>query len=281
VRCGPGLSRSAETSTVGAKRLAERVVVHGGDDGTRCGLFGLARGLRVTGRRRRCVVAACNDNSERMLPSQYPETQPYPALRRLLEIQLDMQVADLKTLLCLPREEEGLGAGCNLTAATLAVNLIAGASVLFWRSSVEALAKRGDRTKRFNDLMVALYPWSHDDAVNAELGAKLLWDYTRNPLSHTLGIGQATTLLPGMPQEERGVRLAKSALGLSPEQVDELMGTYERPVWVGPTVTTDGSQYTVRVLALAWGLHRLLRDLFADAEQASKAEATAQALLGE
>jgi hypothetical protein len=213
-----------------------------------------------------------------MLPSQYPETQPYPALRRLLEIQVDMQVADLKTLLCLPRDEDGLRAGCNLTAVALVANILAGASVIFWESSLAALEDRRGRAARFRKLVMTHYPWDDLDEVNAELGTKLLWAYARNPLAHTLGIGQPAGLHPG--QEERGVRLAKPALGLSPEQVDELMGTYERPVWVGPTVTTDGSQYTVRVLALAWGLHRLLRDLFADTDQASKAEATAKALLG-
>jgi hypothetical protein len=216
-----------------------------------------------------------------VFPSQYPEAQPYPALRRLLEVQVDMQFGDLKTLLCLPREEEGLGAGCNLTAATLAVNLIAGASVLFWRSGVEALAKRGDRTKRFNDLMVALYPWSHDDAVNAELGAKLLWDYTRNPLSHTLGIGKTARLFPGIPSDEREVWLSKPRRGLTVEEVDHVMSTYERPEAVGPTVTSGPDGYTVRVVALSWGVQRMLRDLFADEEQGRRAEATARALFGE
>jgi hypothetical protein len=134
-----------------------------------------------------------------MLPSQYPESRPYPSLRRLLVLQVDMQFADLKTLLCLPRDEEGLGAGCNLTAATLAVNLIAGASVLLWDSSVEGLAQRGDRKRRFIGLAEAFYPWCDSDDVNAQLGTKLLWDYTRNPLSHTLGVGKTARIFPGIP----------------------------------------------------------------------------------
>jgi hypothetical protein len=61
--------------------------------------------------------------------------------------------------------------------------------------------------------------------------------------------------------------------------VDELMASYERPNWLGPTVERRGGAYVVRVHVLAWGAHRLLRDLFADDEQADAAETTAQALI--
>lgn len=137
-----------------------------------------------------------------MLPSAYPEVGDRPSLRRLLEVQVDMQLADLGTLLCLPREEPGLGGGCNLTAATLAANIIAGASVLFWDSTLEALKPGPGRGKRFTGLMTAHYPWSSQDAVDAQLGAKLLWDHTRNPLSHTLGVGKQAQLFPGIPTDE-------------------------------------------------------------------------------
>lgn len=215
-----------------------------------------------------------------MLPSGYPEIGPRPALRELLRIQVDMQLADLRTLLCLPRREPGLDGGCNLTAATLATNVIAGASVLFWNSSVEALRLRRDRGKRFTDLMVAHYPWSSYDAVDAEFGAKLLWDHTRNPLSHTLGVGKQAELFPGIPTEERGVWLLKAKHGLAPHIAEELMSSYRRPDWTGPTVIAASGGYEVHVDTLAWGVTRMLRDLFADTSQADQAEATAKVLLG-
>jgi hypothetical protein len=214
-----------------------------------------------------------------MLPSAYPEVVELPALRELLRIQVDMQVADLKTLLCLPLPEPGLGAGCNYPAATLAVNLIAGASVLFWRASPEALIKRGDRGERFLGLMLAKYPWVADDAVAPELGGKLLWDHTRNPLSHTLGVGKTAELFPGISRDERGVWLGKPKEGLPAPVVDELMSSYERPEWLGPTVGSEPGGYVVHVPTLAWGVHRMLRDLLSDPEQADAAEATARSLL--
>jgi hypothetical protein len=214
-----------------------------------------------------------------MLPSAYPEVGPRSALRELLRVQVDMQLADLRTLLCLPRDEPGLDGGCNLTAATLAANIIAGASVLFWNSSLEELKPSRDRGKRFTGLMTAHYPWSPQDAVDAELGAKLLWDHTRNPLSHTLGVGKQAQLFPGIPTEERGVWLLKPEHGLAAEVVEELMSSYERPHWMSPTVISDPGGYAIHVDTLAWGVTRMLRNLFADTGQANAAEATARVLL--
>ncbi len=123
-----------------------------------------------------------------MRPSEYPEVGARLALRELLRVQVDMH---LKTLLCLPLPERGLQSGCNLTAATLAVNIIAGASVLFWDSSPEALHDRRDRRRRFLALAQAKYPWNTTDAADAQLGSELLWDHTRNPLSPDPPIGVA------------------------------------------------------------------------------------------
>lgn len=214
-----------------------------------------------------------------LLPSAYPEVGRRPALRKLLRVQVDMQVGDLATLLCLPREEPGLDGGCNLTATTLATNIIAGASVLFWNSSVDALRNRGDRGKRFTDVVTVHYPWSADDAVVPQLGAKLLWDHTRNPLSHTLGVGKQAQLFPGIPREEQGVWLSKPH-GLPAATVEHLMGAESRPGWTNATVAAEPGGYVISVVTLAWGVTRLLRNLFADANHADAAETTARQLLG-
>lgn len=215
-----------------------------------------------------------------LAPSQYPEVGRWPAIRELLHIQVDMQIADLRTLLCLPRQDEpGLGAGCNLTAATLAFNIIAGASVLFWQSSVAALKPARDRGQRFQNLVQAKYPWSDEDAVDAEFGSKLMWDWARSPLTHTLGVGKNAHLLPGQPRKERGVWFLKSEHGLSGEMAEDLMSSYARPALVLATVTAEYGGYAIYVETLAWGITRMLRDLFADEDQASRADATARELL--
>lgn len=215
-----------------------------------------------------------------LAPSEYPETAGRPALRELLRVQVDMQLGDLRTLLCLPRREEpGLQAGCNLTAATLAFNIIAGASVLFWESSVKAIERRGDRGPRFKALVEAKYPWAADDATSAELGAEVMWDWARSPLTHTLGVGKSAHLFPGQPKRERGIWFVKSRDGLPADAVDALLSSYEKVDWLPATITHDYGGYAIRVDTLAWGVCRTLRDLFRDDGQASRANDTAAKLL--
>ena len=215
-----------------------------------------------------------------LLPSEYPEVVRWPSIRELLRIQVDMQFADLRTLLCLPRPDEpGLGAGCNLTAATLAFNIIAGASVLFWESSVEAIERRGDRGPRFRALIEAKYPWSAHDVVDAEFGSELMWDWARSPLTRTLGIGKSAHLFPGQPKADRGVWFLKFERGLSGEGSAELLSSYERPELLAATVAEEYGGYAIHVETLAWGVTRMLRDLFDEDVQASRADDTARRLL--
>jgi hypothetical protein len=57
------------------------------------------------------------------------------------------------------------------------------------------------------------------------------------------------------------------------------MSSYEQPALVFATVARQHGAYGIYVESLAWGVTRMLRDLFADDEQASKADATARELL--
>src|SRR3954454_22554826 len=98
-----------------------------------------------------------------MVPSQFVEVQDYWPLRRLLRIQVDMQFHDLRSLLQLPRPDLDLDGGCNLTATSLCCNIVAGASVLFYDASPAALEARGDRSRRFRELMRDYYPWEPAD----------------------------------------------------------------------------------------------------------------------
>ena len=57
------------------------------------------------------------------------------------------------------------------------------------------------------------------------------------------------------------------------------MCSYDRPNWASPTVPTAPGGYAIHVDTLAWGVTRMLRNLFADTRQADAAEATAEVLL--
>jgi hypothetical protein len=149
---------------------------------------------------------------------------------------------------------------------------------LFWESSVEALKPGPGRGRRFKDLLREKYPWTPEDDVDAELGAKAMWEYARSPLSHTLGVGKAAHLFPGHPNR-RTVWLLKSEHGLPAEAAEELMSSYVKLDWLSATITIKYGGHAIHVDTLAWGVCRMLRDLFADEVQASAADETPRGLL--
>ncbi len=143
---------------------------------------------------------------------------------------------------------------------------------------MEALKPGPGRGTRFQDLLRSKYPWTPEDDVDAELGAKAMWEYARSPLSHTLGVGRTAHLFPGHP-DERTVWLLKSEHGLPAETAETLMSSYIKLAWLSATITNEYGGHAIHVDTLAWGICRMLRDLFADEVQASAADATARELL--
>jgi hypothetical protein len=211
-------------------------------------------------------------------PSNWPELEHYPTLREFVRLQLDMQFGDIRMLLRFPERDGEYG--CNLAIASLLFNLIAGVSVVLYRSSVDALEQRGERGERFKELLVNYYPWTDAD-VAAEEAAPALWVWGRNPLAHSLGIGpdQHKARLPGDPVVGgHPVSLWFAKGPLTPEQIEELASSPQRPDWIGPTLQLEGEILKGQVVALAWGVHQMLRNLFAEDVQARAAEETMREL---
>src|ERR1700738_2018276 len=185
-----------------------------------------------------------------MLPSEFQEVRGYRSLQRMFEAQLDMQFADMRTLLRLPREDAD--AGCNFAAAAMLFNLIAGASVVLYNARVSAVTQANDRGKRFKDVLEAFYPWE-GEPLQPRAGADALYKLARNPLAHTLGLdspdpGRVTVLLKKSP--------------LSLEEIEELENSISRPGWAGSTieqsVLSDGTAQTIiSIPMLYWGVHRM------------------------
>lgn len=214
-----------------------------------------------------------------MNPSDFPEVQAYPNLRALLAIQLDMQFADLRTLLQLPRPGDGLEGGCNLTAASLLFNIVSGSSVLFYDASTTAMADGRQSGRRFKELLTGYYPFCDGD-LQPDEAARVLYEAARNPLTHCLGVGKDKRVFPGAPQiGNRPVAVMFSKGPLSPGQVGALVSVRERPAWLEPTITVQHEECVIAVCALAWGVHEMLRQLFGDPPQAQQADATAARLL--
>lgn len=207
-----------------------------------------------------------------MLPSQYPEVQSRHDLRRLLAEHVDMQFDDLRTMMRLPAA--GLTGGCNFAAAAVMFNIIAGSSVCFHEASEAGLKARGERSKRFLRVVETYFPWE-GEPVSEDDGARLLYEAARNPLAHSVGLDEP----PTSGTQKREIQLGKRPL--TPEQVEELEDSVTRPTWLGNVITSatapsGAPRIIISVPGLFWGLHRMLRALFADPTEAAKADALAK-----
>lgn len=190
-----------------------------------------------------------------------------------------MQMADVASMLSLPRHDLGLSGGCNLALTGLLSNVVAGCSVLLFEASLDSIwgSARSDSGRRFKELLIEYYPWRDDDALTPELAARLIYHEARNPLAHGLGVGKNRIAFPGLPDgEHRAVMLAKGALSVS--EIEDLL----RHGGTGPPVATVRVQPTawvIDVAALTSGIFVLLHRLLDDAWQSDLAEETARALL--
>lgn len=207
-----------------------------------------------------------------MLPSEFPEVQARQHLKRLLAEHVDMQFIDLRTMLRLPAAD--LTGGCNLAAASFLLNVIAGSSVCFYRTSADVFKARGDRSDRFKDLLRDFYPWA-DEAIDKRAAIDILYYAARNPLVHSLGLDAP----PLDAHVSREISLAKRALTVA--EIGELEGNATRPAWARQTIVAGRAEsgadtFAISVPTLYWGVHRMLHSLFADPGHASEADAVAE-----
>jgi hypothetical protein len=229
-----------------------------------------------------------------MLPSEYLEVQGRDGLKRLLAEQVDMQFVDLRTMLRLPMADPpgraailsnllrrmlrlpvgDLPGGCNFAAASILFNLIAGSSVCFFNTSDAAFTERRDRGQRFKGVLEKFYPWQGEPVTKAT-AVEVLYEAARNPLAHSLGLEAP----PAAGHVQREIVLVKRPL--SEAEIIELEDQVVKPAWAGSTVTqgqtaSGADRFEISVPALYWGVHRMLRALFADAGQVADADAIAK-----
>ncbi len=199
-----------------------------------------------------------------MKPSEFPEIQNYPEIVNFLKLRVDMLFEDIRTLLRLPFDDL---VGCNFTTAAMLFNIIAGFSVCFYNASIKAIRQKGDRGKRFKELLIKYYPWQNE-SISPKEGSELLYSQTRNPLANSLGLDVPLQT----KQTKKNVVLAKDTNGLTLKKIDELELSHERPKWLPQTFCIGSNEIRIFIPTLYWGLHRLLHKFFADKEQIEKAE---------
>jgi hypothetical protein len=212
------------------------------------------------------------------LPSAHPLLRTHAHLLKLVRKQIDSTVQDIRALLLLRSDRRNGGGNCEIATAAVLFNLIGGLSVLVFEASEEGLRGARGRGRRFRAMLRAHYPW-RQDSIAPGTAIEVLYDYARNQMAHSLGLGLGTTLRPA---PEYGY--AKPPL--TPQRLAELETSQRRPAWAQPTVyTVDLSRwgittpgFGIALPTLYWGIRRLLESLLADPTQARAADALAERL---
>jgi hypothetical protein len=200
-----------------------------------------------------------------MLPSEYPEIQAYANLKKMLQVVVDMQFADLRDLMRLPAYT--LTTGMNLTAAARLFDMISGSSICFYNSKPAKLSQKGISGKEFKGLLTDFFPWNAVSVPEVD-AIEVFYDWARNPLAHALGVD----VRPGNPD----VALRKGPL--TKARVLRLENSATLPQWAAAPLVGQKGQYSLNVPGLFWGVHRMLHKLFADATQAKAADVTAASI---
>lgn len=156
----------------------------------------------------------------------------------------------------------------NLTAASHLFSLISGISVLLYNADWGYLKTRDHAGRRFKGAIMEHMPLTHDDDLTPGHAASVMWEFARNPLAHSFGLGKERASFPGLPGSERDpeMYIAKGPDGLHARQANALLrGDLPRPAWLPrPTISPrygDSRGIVISVEGLSWATVAMLRSI--------------------
>jgi hypothetical protein len=243
-----------------------RDLLHDGDgalaherDGHRVGAHAMARDAAGD-------VAGPADAGAVLNPSEIAGLAAYPALLHLFQQHIDMQFADIRAMMRFPVPPE-FQAGFNLAAASRLMEMVSGFSVILYADPYPYMppttSRHNKSGRRFQHLILDC--WPHGAAVDPprHVISEMLYYFTRNPLTHSLGLRQ-----PGEPQ----IGIAKNAL--TPAQIEQLEREPALPGFVAgrPLQVMGLNAYRINVRGLYWATYRLMENLVATLPHAPAAE---------
>jgi len=186
-----------------------------------------------------------------------------------IQEHMELTLRDVHDMLRLPLPKLGINSALNYSVVHVLLNEIGGIATVFFDAS-------GTNRNKYVGLLSNYYPWDVEacieDSVVGSDAANILYEFVRNPFSHSLGIG---TKQLGPRENRRVVRTFGSDFkvnivrvtsldggGLSPSLLAELEGV-SRPTWILSTVNRDGepNEYSISVEALYRGVRLMLERL--------------------
>ncbi|SRR5258706_11701146 len=194
-----------------------------------------------------------------MLVSQLAPATNYPRVQSFVVQVLDMQFADVRAMLQLPRPDVGIDPGCNFAIVSTLCNLISGVSSTIYKP----LSGRGSGYA-FRELVRTFFPYTPSGAADFP---KQLYAFCRNPLVHAVGLKNAASPIVSFtrvfdPSHER--------IGWSDKELGDLeRGSFRLSL---PGVVVQSKKWTIHCESFYLDVIDMIRNLHADTAQMQAAE---------
>lgn len=180
---------------------------------------------------------------------------------------VDLQLADVHTMLLLPRAQCGLEAGCNFAIAHVLLNIVSGISTILFEQD----GKSGAIFKR----LLTNWYWPHDppDGLSPEDASDALYNEFRNSLIHALGMQVTLDRKTDVRTIERTKRVfkIKRISNLDNSSLAALEEHHMRPTAIGPTLRYTDEKTVLLVEGFYWGTRKMIGKLSEDATTMQRA----------
>ncbi len=205
-----------------------------------------------------------------MLVSQLAPATGYPHVHGFLVQLLDMQFADVRAMLQLPRPDIGIRPGCNFAIVSSLCNLISGISTTIYKPShllQEVQSPKCGSARAFHGLIRDYFPYTPPGAVDFP---QQLYDLCRNPMAHSAGLMDARAPVVAFA---RIFDPSHDSFGWSDEQLEDLERP-DRPQFSlpYPGIAIDQTRWTLHCDSFYMDVIDMLRHLNADPTQMQAAE---------
>lgn len=203
-----------------------------------------------------------------MRVSEVAPCDGYPRVQQFIEQVLDMQFADVRAMLQLPRPDIGITAACNFAIVSSLCNLISGISCTIYKPTKllhELRSKCGSR-KCFENLVHEHFPYTPSGVSDFP---KQLYKLCRNPMAHSAGLMGAPAPVVAFT---RVFHAAHDGTGWTDAELEDL----ERPdspfSFQCPSVVIDPQHWTLNLDPFYLDVIKMLHHPCADVDQLQAAE---------
>jgi hypothetical protein len=204
-----------------------------------------------------------------MLVSQLAPAVAYPRVQSFLTDVLDMQFADVRAMLQLPRPAVGITPACNFAIVSTLCNLISGISTTIFKPLkplCEAPLWNPGSGHAFQEFVRIYFPYA---PPSADYFPRQLYELCRNPMAHSAGLNDTSSFVVLFT---RIFDPSHVGIGWSDQELEDIERP-DRPFSMRhPGVVVDQNRWILHCDSFYVDVIEMLRRLNADAAQMKAAE---------